>query len=276
MIENPDREIYPAAPLRFVAFEAQFSIAPALATAEGKARAYESLKDEFPLIPTPIGLSIRGPIGGAPSAVMAGPVPLMLPDPLRMLNRDRTASVVLGTSVLAVNASTYTRYEKFRPSIELALQAVQGASVAGVVRVGLRYVNEIRVPGVTDLAHWDPFIASELLAPARIGSGPAKTVQGSIIFPSSDQRELLVQFGALDGFRVDPNGELQLPPINEQHYFLLDLDSHRDAANAFWEFSTETVLDEVDALHRPIHSVFEAAITNRLRDRVFRKESDSA
>ncbi len=53
---------------------------------------------------------------------------------------------------------------------------------------------------------------------------------------------------------------------------VMDVDSYWQGDDYVDEFSSSTLLELVDTLHRPIRAIFEASITDALRDEVLRRE----
>lgn len=242
---------------------------PALAALEGVSTTYDRLKEIVPVIqggPAP-GVEFSG--ANFSFAAGAGATPT------RMMNRDRTLSINVAPTALIVEASAYTQFETFMPILEAALDAVSSAAaIAGIQRVGLRYVDEIRVPGIATVADWEPFIDPTLLPALHLDdSFRPTTTQGLVEFDVNEHQKTVMRFGAMDGFTVDPNGPLVLRRRGEGPYFLIDLDSFWLAPNdATPEFDAKDVLEKCVQLRKPVRTLFEASITDRLRDEVLRKE----
>ena len=262
------REIYPSAPLRFVAFELQFDLVPALGTADGQATVYDRLRASFPIAENAQSVEVTvSPVGSSAAQT---------PE-LRMLNMERTRSVTVSATSITVQTSAFHDSDEFAASVIQALQALESSRVATRKRVGLRYVDEVRVPGVTKPDEWGPYIDERLLGGVNFGAEQyeievAKGLLGVTVTPD---RHVILRYGPSDGFAVDPNGPLRLPPTPQGQFFLLDLDS-------FWlpadgtplRFDPEEVLKTFTLLDDPSHELFEAAITEQLRDEVLRRSTD--
>jgi uncharacterized protein (TIGR04255 family) len=251
------REIYGNAPVRYVVLEAQIGEEPTLAYST-----YASLREAFPDVQHP---SATIPTqGGMPLPVMIGPTRVLF------MSENRMRAVSMSATSIVVESTSYGRYELFRDYLELALRRIEAAAPERplVKRIGLRYVDEIRVPGAINTADdWAPYVSAELLAPSRIGleAGPAKSFQGIVEHRADEEYGFNVRFGAQHGFTVDPDGPLSLPePHLAGPYFLLDLDS-------YWlpktpsRLGADVILEVADRLRAPIRSTFEANITDRLR-----------
>ena len=146
-----DREIYPNAPLRFVAFEARFPHVPPFGLAVPPEPLRKALQARFPRSEPANVQSVE--IG--PGAIRQGAEMRH-----RFLSRDRTIALTLGAQSLSVETANYHRFEDFRESIAEAVDAVEAlAEVSGLLRVGLRYVDELRVPvAISALTDWAAYV----------------------------------------------------------------------------------------------------------------------
>jgi uncharacterized protein (TIGR04255 family) len=264
-----EREIYPNAPLQFVAFEVRMPPAPQLGTLEAATTVYEKLRDLVPIIHGPAQAPIEPSAPRASISFSAGG------SQTRMVNRERTLSVMVAPTAVVVETSAYTQFEEFLKVIHRALQAAASAvAPAGIQRVGIRYIDEIRVEAVRSPVDWFDYINPALLCAMRVDADltPQRT-EGLAEFELDDGQRTVMRFGAMSGRVVDPGGPLRLRRAEEGPFFLIDLDS-------FWaspdegipEFDVERVIDTVKRLRGPVRTLFEASITDRLRDEVFRKE----
>jgi uncharacterized protein (TIGR04255 family) len=265
----PSREVYPNAPLRLVTAEFRFPLSPNLADGDLLSALSKVLGGMLPIIePVPQGLQLTLGLEPQSQKMTAGG--------FRLLSRDRTVAVTVTASRLAVETTIYEHWEMFRESIETALRAVGEAleAIAGLDRVGLRYINEIRVPDAgTSIERWMPYISGELLAVSRLaGQHKVKTIQSALHLATGDNEELLLRYGMLEGHVVDEM-PLHLPcPPQDGPFFLLDIDSFWTRLGALEEFDTEAALAIADRIHEPVEGLFERAITERLREEVLRRK----
>jgi len=210
-----------------------------------------------------------GPDAGSPLTPQAG---------YRLLTRDRTTAVTVASNRVAVETTMYEHWEDFRDgAVMIALRAIGDnlGAIAGLDRVGLRFINEVRVPGAGgDVAEWGEFVASELLALGNLAAGQSiRTMQLALHLDRGDGTELLMRAGLLQGHVVDDSGALRLPSAPEPgHFFLIDMDSFWSRPAAYDEWSTERALEIADRLHGPIDELFESCIQEKLREEVLRRQ----
>ena len=271
----PAREVYPNAPLQLVAAEWRYPMSPRLAMSAALAELHSLLADILP-IPEPV--SEQKVAFASPDS----PPELTSRQFFRLTNRDKTLSASFMPTGTTVEATVYVHYEQFREVIERVVAALASYSApVGLERVGLRYVDEIRVPSVTDSpGDWSRYIADELLAAPRLGvaaDGGLKPTswRGLIEFDRENEFHLVLRYGVLEGFAVNPAGALRVPRGGATGpFFLVDIDSYWTPSESISEFDPSALLSIFDELHAPVSAVFEEIITDDLRNDVLRKEAD--
>lgn len=267
------REVYPNAPLRLVTAEFAFPISPRLSGADLLTVLGSEFGETFPIMelanlklaigaPTPRPASLIGEGGG-----------------YRLLTLDRTTAVTVSANRITVETTTYRHWEDFRRGpVASAVMTVGDrlGAIAGLDRVGLRFINEVRVPGMvnTNPLQWRGYIAPELLAAADlVGGREVKTVQIALHLAGEDGTEVMMRAGALEGRVVDDTGPLRLPrPPQPGAFFLVDIDSFWDRAAIYDNWDSSRALDIIDRLHTPIDELFESCLTDKLRREVLRRE----
>jgi len=274
------KEIYPNAPVQFVAFEIQYALAPALARADGKEAVYERLAERFPLLESlsavPLQFSLTGFEGLSPQAFA---LPSAVGDQLRMTDRHRTTSVTVGPRATVVARAEHSSFDDLVPIIRAALQAVAEVSVVrGVERLSLRYVNEIRHPSVTTALDWAELLGPGLGAPPHLLDAEVARTNGMVEYRMSAQHLVRVIFGAEpEGFAVDPRGPLRVRPNDGGPFFRLDTESTWVAPRtAIQPLVVDEVVEMCELLHAPIAAIFEAAISPELRNFFRRTDDDHA
>jgi len=192
----------------------------------------------------------------------------------RFLRRDRLMSLTVGRDGVALETTTYDGWTTFR---DLFLEVVRALDDMrrpdGIIRIGLRYVDEIRVPEPpANAAGWKGWVDDRVVAPSLISVGG---------YPTSTT--IAVQYGEGPGyvtlFRAAPfssgrsvqqDGVLRMPfETPDGPYFLLDTDaSWTDPDGEIPEFSTDKIAEVLNDLHEPCIDLFEASVGQRLREEV--------
>ena len=260
-------EIYPQAPVRFVAFALRFPLSPKLQHRETKEAVYERLAETFPLFENVGAVSVQMPLVGAAAGQSA--VQAAMPEKARMMNRERTRSVTLGPRMIAVEGTEHSSFEHLRELIDQVLQAlVEVAAPSGMSGVALNYVDEIRHPSVSTPASWKGLLADSLLGPTSLSKLEAEQTGGFAVYQLSEQHQLRLGYGAAsEGFAVDPDGPLRVEGHESGAFFRLDIDSEWSAPeDSVPPLVVSDVLSIADTLHDAIRDAFESAITPTLRE----------
>ncbi|NLG66008.1 MAG: TIGR04255 family protein [Actinobacteria bacterium] len=271
-------EVYPSAPLALVAVEVRFPEAAAerplpmplqrsFRDLLGKDWVIESQR--MPHLDVAFGL------GGAGSqSVQQVVVP-------RFTLRDRTLAVAVTDASLTVETTNYCHYGEFRGVLRRVFDAAeQLLAPDGIARVGMRYIDEIRVPDVSE-EHpetWRYWLDATLLPP-RLDAMVADQYlpaawDGAVRYATGPQRSLVLRYGARQGYAVQPRGNLSRPsPPAPGPFFVLDFDS-------FWEpldipaFESQELTRTCDELRTPVRTLFDLLITDKLCTEVFMKGRD--
>lgn len=235
-----------------------------LAERPAQAEVWERLRERLPLTQPQQELQVTF---GAPM--------LQAQQPLRMLDRGRTHSVVIGAEVVVVENTSYRCFEDFCEILREVLSALPAPEIAGFTRIGLRYVNEIRLAGVTAVSDWEGLVSGSLLAAARLGDEATgvRRLTGEAEFATSPEHSVLLRYGVIAGRVVNLEGPLRTRTSESTPAFLIDLDSYWESppGQELPSFDIDAVIDTTSQLREPIHRLFEAAITERLRES-FREE----
>lgn len=195
----------------------------------------------------------------------------------RFSARDKRTSITYSNESIVVETTDYQNWTWFRGLVEEAISVRQEiAPVDGIERIGLRYIDEIRVPQEGDSVDWALWVASSLLPPVYADLEPQQ--QQSVVQYSTGELEdtLTLRYGAVNGppaVVVGPNMVRANPP-GSGPYFLLDTDSAWTLApgSAVPELSLAFVTETANRLHAPAEGLFEALITDRSRTEVFQGE----
>ncbi|WP_420445872.1 TIGR04255 family protein [Candidatus Poriferisodalis sp.] len=259
------REVYANAPLVFVTCEIRFPLVPSLTDDDTLNCLVEQFSESLPIPATTT-------VEWAGDDTDDGDETQRL---LRFSDRERMSSVVLTRTSLAIETTAYSEWPEFRSSIVHAIDVVaSSARVAGVERVGLRYIDEIRVPEpIEDASQWSDWIAADVLSHLKMAPdmSPAGFTTAAVLHDGN--HHMLVRYAAMVGSGVVGDKPLRRrtqPP--EGPFFVIDVDSYRDTSGSkMIDFDTGPVAAVLDDLHEPIGKLFQCSITDRARE-LFREE----
>jgi len=260
------REVYPNAPVVLVAVEVRHPTAGSLSHAE-QVKIKQLLGSQLPLLRTATMVNVQATVGTAPE-VTTEQAP-------RYVSRDRTTAVTLRSGAAVIETTRYERYERLRDLAALVFEARQTvAPVDGVERLGLRYIDELRVPENGDgTASWESWLDSTLLGPLLLGSRLGLSTsqwEGTAVFSNGPHMSLVLRSGPREGYAVDPSGDLKRAAPPPGPFFLVDIDSFWTPTDDVPEFDAQKLLAVLDDLHNPVRTLFEGLITERLRKEVLR------
>ncbi|MDT0571874.1 TIGR04255 family protein [Streptomyces sp. DSM 3412] len=263
------REVYSNAPLALVTAEVRYPYSPRLRQADTLDRIQLALEDELPIRKTEQRATLEFSFEGGINKKQSTEV-------YRYLNHASTRSAVISPEAFTIET---TRYSDFPDFLDLMLRVATAIAnekaIPAIERVGIRYIDEIRVPHeIEDASQWSNWVAPTLLPQLNPGVGPLKSSQGVSVFETGDSTYLQFQYAAVDGPPIVSNSPLRRTNFPETgKFFVLDFDS-------FWQsgtpeesrsFTTQFLEETLKRLHQPTGKMFQAAITDRLRD-LFRGE----
>lgn len=260
------------APLAFVAAEVRTSYTPALVVDETVA----ALAAALPALPVPHreqrhSLLINGAPMGAPEVAV------------RLLSRDSMTSLTITTTTLTLETTSYQGVAAFSALFSECMRAVASAAEPSAVeRVGLRYVNELRVlEPIEGVESWGEYVCSDLLGPARgVGAvlretgraeASAAALQTVVAFELGNDCALTARFNPLSGPPVIGSSPLRRPQVPAHGpFFVVDLDAYwpsgaAGGAGSGEPFDPEALLKGVTTLHAPIEATFLWATTEKFR-----------
>ena len=269
------KEVYPNAPLKVVAAELRYPFLPRVLTPAIMSEFSDRVERHLPVGASAEGLTVQIRPESGPE--------VSTPSRIRFSSRDSTTVATLSSESLILETSTYERFQSFRDLLSLVGRTLlEVARPIGLLRVGLRYIDEIRVPGIVEPPEWEGYVNPILLGPPTIASQlhgfNAMTWEGTVHYAGPDNTSLRFRFGSRWGRVVTPSGPLRFPPSKVEEsepnapLFLLDLDSFWTAMSDPEEFDSERLGKLFDGLHAPTRALFESAITDKLRNEVLRKE----
>ncbi len=177
---------------------------------------------------------------------------------------DDAWTVTLDAEFFSLETSAYTTWPYFRERLDSLVSAVIDTYEPVLEsRLGLRFVNEITDPEVTEPAGWHGWIRDELLGPL-VHPDFAESVRGV---------QQHVDLDAGNGYQVRLRHGTGPVPGERRWVYLLDHDCFRQAARAL---SHNTILTTAEDLHRIVLQVFQAAITPELYAHLERRVAHDA
>jgi uncharacterized protein (TIGR04255 family) len=264
---DPNREVYPNAPLRLVACEIVYVLAPGTTVAAARDAVYERLSKTYPLpAPTPPSLTVQ-----------LGPEPALThqAEGFRFLNLERTRSLAVSPVSLLVESSQYHRFEEF---LELVMQAVEALAsnvrVAAVSRIGIRYIDELPLTELPE-GEFDGYFTESVLAPGLPvpDVGRPEEFMTTSRFTVAPDTNTVMRTGVLRTPVVSPEGPLSISRPTEGPFFLIDIDSAWQAMTTTpRRFEPSELVEALYSLHAPVRALFEHAVTDKLRAEVLRKK----
>jgi uncharacterized protein (TIGR04255 family) len=192
----------------------------------------------------------------------------------RFMSRDRFMSVTVGRDAVVLETTAYKTWTAFRDLFMDVLSALADSQRPdGYLRLGLRYIDEIRVPvDVPTVADWRGWVADALVEPFTIDDTASPT-----------SATIALQYGRYPGnqilFKAAPfasgrtvldEGPLLSPFLTpDGPYFLLDTDaSWLDQQSGVPEFDVPAMTEMFNDLHVPCKRLFERSHGPRLRSEV--------
>ena len=259
--EYQSREIYPSPPLEWAACELQFPLAPALVQEDAVNAMSKAVRLDLPVIRQEEVQKMS--LGPAQSSTATD-------RRYRFLDMKSTRSTVLTGSAIIVETTHYTGYKDFRSLIGRVLESVQNITpIVGIERVGLRYVNEIRLSKQVDyVSDWKGWVSNGILQVLDIVGDLNPNTLETILRLESKVGNITVRLASLPGGLVIGNEPLRRrPPLHEGPVFVVDIDSYWGSRDgSFLEFEIESLLRLVDDLHDPIGHIFQSTVTDSLRE----------
>lgn len=192
----------------------------------------------------------------------------------RFMTRDNSASITFRTEAIVVETTRYVRRSVLKERLRQAVEARQKiAGAGGMTRLGVRYINEVRASTETP-ADWEQWISPALTSSAALTAGegrPAQTWQGLATF-GNEREGVVLRHGNLEGYAVNPAGDLRRPTPPPGPYYLLDIDSYwapeGETPPLEWE-SIETRYDDAALL---AHNLFQQLVTDKYRQEVLLRD----
>ena len=268
----PGREVFANSPLEFVAAEIRYPYAPRLRQQDVRDAILAELDDLVPILRSQQQMTVTG--------LGAGTVSPQLDQITRAFNRTSTLGVTVTANNLTVDTTNYQDFTGFRDVVCRCVTALdKHVSPAAVERVGLRYINEIRVPvAVRSVRDWHGWISDALVDVVAVNQEhEAVNLQGVVQYALEEHRSLVFRFAAApEGAMIGNEPLRRRRPPSGGPFFALDFDSFwQPPVEASPAWMVDTIMTTLDQLHAPIGTVFQSALTDKLRKTVLRRSNDA-
>ncbi|MGH2363241.1 MAG: TIGR04255 family protein [Chloroflexota bacterium] len=236
-------------PLKFVVFQLAFPAILSVSKAEYVAAFQEAIRAEYPMVEP--AQTIAGQVVVAPWDPSAPP-PSISTSPLwQFLDSDRAWQLTLAPDFLALQTSAYRDFPDIRRRLQTALTALQNTIAPNLqLRVGLRYVNEIRHAEGQNPSDWAQLLRPELVG--LVGSGVFDGIDQALqeIRAPVDRAHFVVKHGFF-GSETPLKGPL----------YLLDFDCF-DAETK--PFDVASLLQQLETYNGMVYDLFRWTLTPKL------------
>lgn len=265
-----DHEVYPNAPVVLVVVEVRHSATGPLSPTQQRL-VKKRLAQTLPLMRVGKDATFEATFGTGPPELR--PAQTTVEEFPKFFSRDRTSAATFRSESMVVETTRYPGWEGLRTLISEVISArLDVSTIDGVERVGLRYIDEIRVPEEppTDWTSWvDKTLSGPALIGPSLGLSPTQW-QGVTLFSSGDNHSVALRHGLRDGYAVNPGGDLARSTPPPGPFFWIDIDSFWSPPGEVPPFDPEMLIATCETLHSPVRELFESLITDRLRTEVLR------
>lgn len=210
-----ERVVFGKAPLTQVLAQVRFPVLPRFADGSFIAPFHDAIRADYPAVSRDQQVSLRMALG---EGLQTG----ISETKWRLATRDRSWVVTLGETALTLESTAYRDIDDFLRRFGAVLEiARKSLELEERVRLGLRYVNQIRHPDAKTLTDW-----SRLLRPEFVGFASSDLLGGDIehmvqeLRVTRDDGVLAVRHGLISGAEVMPPGTIAPP----DSFYLVDLD----------------------------------------------------
>lgn len=258
----PNREVFPNAPLALVAAEIRFTDAARLRQQQTKDEVTIALEERFPFAETLQRADVNLTLGAPPQ------IQERLGVVLKNVNSTETLTIM--SQSVTYETTVYDSFEQLLEAVAAACDTLVAAKVRPAVqRVGLRYIDELRVPEpITDVRQWGKWINDRIIGHLAVGpeQSPATTTQSVSTYDLGEGRGLNFRFAALNQGPIVVPQFLKRPPIESGPFFVLDFDGFHDfSGQEAVPLSSEVVRETLSAVHVPCGTAFQRSITDEAR-----------
>jgi uncharacterized protein (TIGR04255 family) len=257
---------YSNAPLKLVVFAAELSPAALLGETATLDQIHARLRDELPIREDVTNALVPGPDGGLQPANGA-----------RLVDRGQHRAVMVTPLRIAADTTAYSTFSEFAGFLSRVLDAIAAVAPGRACRrLGLRYVDEIRVPAAEpgNIEQWRDWVDDSLFPTVAFRDRPGNSrreIAGVVDDTDDDGFGVRFAWHTGNGHAVQPVGPLVVPnPSAPGPYLALDTDSYwtTQPGAEVLGLGDPALMDRVRKLHEPVQSYFEMTLTDRLRQEV--------
>lgn len=258
----PNREIFPESPLALVAVEIRFTDAARLRQQQTKDEIAIALEDRFPFADRLNHMDVSLAESEQPQVQNQSGVVLK--------NKASSESLTVTSDSLTYETTAYTSFDDLLSAVAVACDALIDAKVRPALqRIGLRYIDEVRVPTqITDARQWSQWVDKRLVDQLYVGPDQShvKMMQGVNSYDLGDGRGLNFRYAALDQGPIVVPKFLTRSFISSGPFFVLDFDGfHELSSGQTVPLSSSIVSESLTAVHAPCGTAFQRSITDAAR-----------
>lgn len=229
-----------ANPLKVVVAQVRFPLAHSLNTPDVHAGIQRSLGGDFPKSLDPIQEVTFAVTAQGPTA------PQIEHSAIRFGDAAAKKVVAIGPSMGSFETTQYEGWENFRPEVERVLELVaQHGAPTEYTRFGLRYVDELKVEGVTTVEDWAQILTTDVLGNA------GSLLQDPRIAETSQQGRIRIGEDEIR-FRHGYVGR-QEPDSAQASVYVIDTDISTSVVRA-WDVAE--ILARADRYHTWVTNIF--------------------
>lgn len=193
----------------------------------------------------------------------------------RFVTRDRQSSITYRRDAVVIETTRYPGWTQFKDWVKACLAAREDvAPVDGVERIGIRFIDEIRIPGdgEPEWRDWVPSLTGPAVDVADLGI-LMRQQQSVVQYITGNAGETLtLRYGAVVGppsVQSTPN-LVRVDVPKPGPFFLLDTDAAWTVTDGMQvpAFESDAILTIADQLHTPMKELFERLISDRLREEI--------
>lgn len=254
----PERIVFAQTPLSLAVCQVQFSPMLSVSNPTAVAPFQQDIIDQYPLASQIQAQNVQFHVEGNPEQNHASVQSSLGAVNWRFTDLTDTWTVVLTPEFLTLETRAYQDFSEFGERMGRLLGALDKTIHPSVgLRIGLRYVNEIRSPG----DEWKSAIRSELLGALAVPQFidvVAQSIQ-QLQFRQQDGMRVNLQHGFFPSGSVVAPSDHQSPPVGA--FYLLDIDVFQEFAPGELSMKPRVVSEHIQRYHDVLSQLFRWSVT---------------